>query len=253
VSDRKLDMTTDAAWEEWGKRDPYFGVITDPRFRRSALNEATRRDFFATGVGHVDYLMNSIRLNIDPGFAPRTILDFGCGVGRLLIPFAALAQEVVGLDVAQSMLAEARRNCDERQVRNVTLLMSDDQLSALSGKFDLVHSCIVLQHVPFDRGKEIFAALIRHLNPGGIGAIQLVYANAQRAEAAPVSSAPPLPPEAAQPVSTREVDPEIQMNAYEINPILLAMQSAGVREFHTSFTDHGGELGVFLLFQLPRG
>ena len=46
-------------------------------------------------------------------------------------------------------------------------------------------------------------------------------------------------------------DPEIQMNVYNINPILFAMQSAGVREFYTDFTDHGGELGIFLFFKMP--
>jgi hypothetical protein len=49
------------------------------------------------------------------------------------------------------------------------------------------------------------------------------------------------------------VDPEIQMNPYNVNQILFAMQSTGISRFHTEFTDHGGELGVFIFFQTPIG
>ena len=44
-------------------------------------------------------------------------------------------------------------------------------------------------------------------------------------------------------------DPEIQMNPDHMNELLFLMQKAGVWRFHTEFTDHGGELGVFLCFQ----
>jgi tRNA/tmRNA/rRNA uracil-C5-methylase (TrmA/RlmC/RlmD family) len=105
-------MSTDIAWEEWGRRDPYFGVITNPKFRRSELNDHSKREFFESGQSHAHGVLTTIRRFIDPGFAPRTVLDFGCGVGRLLIPFAKVADEVVGLDVSPSMLKEARRNCE---------------------------------------------------------------------------------------------------------------------------------------------
>ena len=45
------------------------------------------------------------------------------------------------------------------------------------------------------------------------------------------------------------VDPEMQMNSYSLNELLFMVQSAGARELHATFTDHGGELGVFLYFR----
>src|SRR5258708_37829538 len=87
-----MDMSTDVAWEEWGRRDPYFGVITDPKFRRGGLNEDAKREFFGDGETLVKYLFATIQRHIDPQFAPKNILDFGCGVGRLLVPFARLAE-----------------------------------------------------------------------------------------------------------------------------------------------------------------
>jgi hypothetical protein len=46
-------------------------------------------------------------------------------------------------------------------------------------------------------------------------------------------------------------DPEIQMNPYNMNEILFLIQQRGIVRFQIEFTDHGGELGVFLFFQMP--
>ncbi|MDA8282372.1 MAG: class I SAM-dependent methyltransferase [Actinomycetota bacterium] len=42
-------------------------------------------------------------------FGPRSVLDAGCGTGRVAIELARQGVEVVGVDVDSSMLAEARR------------------------------------------------------------------------------------------------------------------------------------------------
>lgn len=248
-----MDLSTDNAWEEWGKRDPYFGVITHPKFRRSGIDEHSRREFFESGEVDVHRVLGTIRKHIDAAFVPRAVLDFGCGVGRLLISFAKIAHEVVGLDVSLSMLQEARRNCDEQQLKNVRLLPSDDALSGLIGSFDLVHSCIVFQHIPVDRGRAIFAQLLQHLRAGGIGAVHFTYSKEHFAETCGV--APPSPSVLStetSPVSVSiDADPEIQMNPYNMNEILFLMQKHGILRFQTEFTDHGGELGVFLFFQKP--
>jgi SAM-dependent methyltransferase len=254
MSGDPTDMSTDVAWEEWGRREPYFGVITHPRYRRSHLNEDTKREFFDSGAPHVQYVLATIKRCIDPNFAPRSILDFGCGVGRLLLPFAAMAEEVVGVDVSQSMLQEARRNCEQRGLSNIRLLLSDDRLSTLTDKFDLIHSFIVFQHIPVERGRAILSKLLQHLRPGGVGAIHLTYSKILYA---PTQGAPP-PPNQSVPLSARRAtptggDPEIQMNPYNVNQILFAMQCAGISRFHTEFTDHGGELGVFIFFRTPVG
>jgi SAM-dependent methyltransferase len=248
-----MDMSTDVAWEEWGRRDPYFGVITDPKFRRSEMNEDIKTAFFASGEWHVGYVLDTIRKHIDPGFAPKTVLDFGCGVGRLLVSFAKIADEAVGLDVSSSMLQEAQRNCVERQLQNVQLFLSDDLLSSLRGSFSLIHSCIVFQHIPVQRGRQIFSKLLQHILPGGVGAVQLTYSKTSFASTHGAS--PPATPSSvtAAQLMPSGADPEIQMNPYNLNEILFLMQRHGISRFYTEFTDHGGELGVFLFFQLPHG
>jgi SAM-dependent methyltransferase len=245
-----MDMSTDADWEEWGRRDPYFGVITDPRFRCAGINEDAKQEFFASGEAHVRGVLSTIRKHIDSEFVPKTVLDFGCGVGRLLIPFAKIAKDVVGLDVSASMLQEARRNCEGLRLHNVHLFRSDDALSTLTGSFDLIHSCIVFQHIPVERGRTIFSNLLRHLSAGGVGAIQLTYS--KRRFASTHGLAPPELPQVGTPNPRTAVasDPLMQMNPYNLNEILFLMQHRGILQFHGEYTDHGGELGIFLFFQV---
>lgn len=244
-----IDLSTDVAWEEWGRREPYFGVITDPKYRRQNLTEEARHEFFDSGRWHVDNVLNTIRKHVDPTFAPRSILDFGCGVGRTLVAFASLAPEVVGLDVSPSMLEEAQRNCALHDLKNVRLLESDDSLSALDGKFDLLHSFIVFQHIPFERGREIVSKLMGHIAPGGIGVMQFTFAKRRFSATYGVAPAQPrLPPSAARPTPP-DADPDLQMNDYNLNEIFFLLVREGIQHFHAEFTDHGGELGLFTFFQ----
>jgi len=275
-----MPMSTDAEWEKWGGQDPYFGVITQEKFRNNRLDDAARVEFFESGVWHVDHVWSTCTHHVDARFAPDSVLDFGCGVGRLLLPFARRARQVVGVDVAASMLRQARRNCDQTGLRNVELLKSDDALSAVDRTFDLVHSVIVLQHIAPERGLRLFERLLGCIAPGGVGAIQLTYAKMAHAETlglpapgnpvvdvgatAPAGPAPrrrgPLAaltggPPAVSMVSVAVAgtdpgaDPEMQMNSYHLNHVFFLLQRAGITRLHTEFTDHGGELGVFLFFQ----
>jgi SAM-dependent methyltransferase len=255
---------TDLEWEEWGRRDPYYGVITNPRFRFKELTEASRNEFFESGRAHADYVLEMIRRHIDPRFRPASVLDFGCGVGRVAVAFAKVAKEVVGLDVSASMLAECRKNCDAQGLGNVLLLVSDDSLSSIERSFDLVHSFIVFQHIPPERGRGLFRKLLTYLRPGGVCAVHFSYSKSLYANSHGVAPPPaPLPAHATKVPSTSQIagvppakeeppaDPEMQMNCYGMNEMLFLIQGAGVRRFHAEFTDHGGELGVFLFFQKP--
>ena len=272
-------MGTDHDWEQWGAQDPYFGVLTHPKFRRDALTDDARNEFFASGHWHVQHVLAACRQHVDPAFAPTRALDFGCGVGRLLIPLAELAAEVVGVDVSPSMLEEARRNCAAAGVHNVSLIPSDDDLSQLTGDFDFVHSFIVLQHIEVERGRQLFQRLVKLVRPGGIGALHVTFGWSNLPDSL---GQPPraVLPEALRKVTpavpTRRVkdllntlglrsaetdprpgapgaDPVMQMNCYSLSELLFILQQAGIQRTHTELTDHGGALGALLYFQKPGG
>ena len=267
-------MTTDSEWERWGKIDPYFGVITHDKFRARNLTREAKIEFFESGRQHTRHVLEVCRRYFDQGFSPRKILDFGCGVGRLVVPFAEMAEHVVGLDVSEAMLEEACRNCNEYSVSNVSLFKSSaDDLSSLEGRFDLIHSFIVFQHVPVERGTRIFANLLNHLEDGGVCAVQVTYSKTLFADSQgipPVKQSVNMVSYAVKrrlrslfktvkrhvgshaDIGAAGQDPEMQMNPYNLNALFFLMQSAGIRDIHAEFTDHAGELGIFLYFQKPR-
>lgn len=253
-------MNTDHEWEVWGKNDPYFGVLTDEKYRSKNITEVSKADFFESGAIHVKHVLSVCRKHFDPDFAPKRVLDFGCGVGRLVIPLAEIADEVVGSDISEAMLIEARKNCKEYQVENTSLLRSDNDLSALDGKFDFIHSYIVLQHIPIARGKHIFLKLIEHLSEEGIAAIHITYFKSRYNGEYKLLKIAWLrnflqSTYRAFKYYRRKVfqgsEAFMQMNTYSLTDILFLIQSAGVTYSVSEFTDHGGELGVFLYFQKP--
>jgi SAM-dependent methyltransferase len=251
-------MSTDQAWERWGAQEPYFGVITDPRFRRDRMTDSDREYFFATGAAHVDHTLAVIRQRLHPGFAPKRVLDYGCGVGRLVLPFARVAEHVTGIDVSAPMLAEARRHVEAAALTNVQLLHQGDASGLEPGSFDLVHSVLVLQHVDVDRGLGIFGQLLALLAPRGAGAIQITYA--KDIHAATQGVPPPPPPPTRRSLFRRAAerppapvdangDPVMLMNSYPLTPLFYQIQRTPVHSLHLEFTDHGGELGVFMFFE----
>lgn len=266
-------MSSDAEWEKWGRQDPYFGVVTHDKYRNRNLSASAKAEFFQSGKDHIDHVLDVCRQRIDVNFSPRRSLDFGCGTGRLLIPLAGISETAVGIDVSDSMLREAEKNCNELQLKNVSLVKSDDQLSRLEGQFDFIHSFIVFQHIPVDRGKNIVAALLGHLAENGICAIHFTYAKQAFADnwgwpfanqsgflAKSLNTVKPasgrLTSLAKRVIgrvfkrnSRSAKDPEMQMNPYRLNDLLFMIQSLGVGDLFVEFVNHDGEFGVYLFFQ----
>ncbi len=254
-------MGTDREWEKWGRQDPYFGVLTDDRYRSRNMDAAAKEEFFRTGAEHVDAIRDACRRYFGVDLAPRRALDFGCGTGRVLIPLAAVAGEVVGVDVSETMLAEAAANCAERSVGNAVLELSDDSLSRLSGTFDLIHSSIVFQHIPPNRGLAVFERLLERLEPGGLGVVHFTYAREHRGKpfvASPVVRAVRRRLSwvkrvvAWRSLGQPSADPEMQMNAYELRKVIYAVQSLGCDDVHLQLTNHQGQLGAVCYFRRPK-
>lgn len=169
-------MGTDRDWEAWGREDPYFGVYSREDFRTGNLTEQNRAAFFRSGDEHIATLFERIQSHFGMEFRPQAILDFGCGVGRLLIPLARHSERALGVDISPSMLAEARFNCQRENITNVDFIGSDDSLSKVSGTYDLVNTHIVLAHIPQDRGLMIIESLASKVRVGGLIAFDVLYA-----------------------------------------------------------------------------
>lgn len=96
-------------------------------------------------------------------YDPATVLDAGCGTGRVAVELARGGIEVVGVDLDPSMLATARRQAPE-----VTWVQADLTRLALGRTFDVV---VMAGNVPLFTPPGTQAALVagvgRHVAPGG--------------------------------------------------------------------------------------
>ncbi len=107
------------------------------------------------------------RLAIEPGMS---VLDVGCGPGRLTIPAAlrvGRSGTVVGLDVQSEMLERVRNKMNMVGLANVQLIRAGaGEGKVLREAFDRALLVTVLGEIP-DR-KSALAEIYRALRPGGI-------------------------------------------------------------------------------------
>jgi SAM-dependent methyltransferase len=157
-------------WEKAGQTDPYFGVLSHPQYRASILNNDTLQNFYESGEEHVRGVLELV--NTLYSFTGReSVLDFGCGVGRLLIPLAQNFSHAVGVDVSPSMIKLAKERAAHMGVTNISFY---NRVTDISTKFDLAHSYLVFQHIPPAIGLRIIESIADRIKPGGIMAVHLV-------------------------------------------------------------------------------
>lgn len=244
-------VASDWAWEQYGKKDPYYGVCTKEVFRAQNLTEDAKRDFFETGFDHVEKVMETVR-DLRKDFSPLTVLDFGCGTGRLLIPFSKVAKKVTGIDVSEQMLHEAEKNLKSFGIDNAELIIGNSLDPVSTKKFDFVHSFIVLQHISTSNGYEILKSLISAVAPGGVGAIHITFSNKQssfKKLKTRLRSRYRWIAQLSNVLSLRHPNhPEMQMNNYELEHVFSFLNSVGINTFKIKLTNHGGFLGTFLFF-----
>jgi SAM-dependent methyltransferase len=157
-------------WDDLGRVDPLWAVLTSPERRYGKWN---LEEFFASGTSEIDRVMQQAEQLGLPG-QRRAALDFGCGVGRLTRALARHFDRCVGEDISDSMISQARA-WHRNSPTCVFVLNTAGNLGAFQDRsFDLVYSNIVLQHLPSTRLiKSYITEFIRVLAPGGLLVFQL--------------------------------------------------------------------------------
>lgn len=94
-----------------------------------------------------------------------TALDFGCGAGRSTRFLRALGFDVLGVDIAEPMLARARARDPEGRYR----LVPDGDLGGLTpGSYDLILSAFTFDNIPtLEKKVLLLGGLKRLLREGG--------------------------------------------------------------------------------------
>jgi cyclopropane-fatty-acyl-phospholipid synthase len=99
----------------------------------------------------------------------KTLLDFGCGAGELLVYYAPEYEKTIGVDFSPSMLEEASKRIRERNCKNTTLILADDKTvwNKLDSSFDRITSAGVFQYLTYQEIDDFILNASNYLNKGG--------------------------------------------------------------------------------------
>lgn len=249
-----MKTNTVETWKKFGKEDPYYGVLSDQKYKSENITDNDLSEFFATGETYVAETLKKIKRFYDSDLSNAAILDFGCGVGRLAIPFSFVTKNrTVGIDVSPEILEKAKAHAIEMGAKNVDFLLSEGKTLPQTEKFDFINSYIVLQHIPTKTGMAIIQQLLDKLEVGGIMQIQATYGNNWpkikyyhyylRANYSLYNFVYSC-------LKNRsfKAEPMMQMNPYGPKE-LFSLFSKYSNDIHVELTDHTGFLGASYLFK----
>lgn len=252
-----MGRDTNQDWSILADKEAYWGVLSIDDYKSDTMTPEAKAEFFKSGEQLVNDILGYVKSRIEPDFNPVRALDFGCGVGRLTLPLALKATEVVGVDVAERMLELCAENASEAGIKNVSVVLGDDELSQVSGTFNFIVSDIVLQHVDPNRGMQIIGKLLEIMDVGGVASLQLTYgkqrkfwkhesgrAQFYRREGSAIIDLVDNP--------DRREPGSITMYDYDLNKVFALMSLYCGDSIFVVPTNDDGHLGVRLLFMKTK-
>lgn len=156
-------------WDELGKEDPLWAILTHPERKGGKWDT---EEFFESGREEIETVMGKAG---ELGFPVRrdAALDFGCGVGRLTQALCEWFGQCRGVDIAPSMIEQARRYNRHGDKCEYVLNPNEDLRVFADNSFDLVYSNIVLQHMQPKYSGSYIREFLRVLRPGGLVVFQI--------------------------------------------------------------------------------
>ncbi len=125
-------------------------------------------DWDKTTKEHLEILK---KLDIKP---TDTVLEFGCGIGRLMKPLINQCKLIVGTDISDNILSYAMSYASDAQFKRLT----DDAGGGLPIEFaDKIYSLIVMQHMEKSKAIRALTKLNNCLKTGGSMLIQFPNLN----------------------------------------------------------------------------
>jgi SAM-dependent methyltransferase len=156
-------IASNTEWKVWGRLDPLWGVASWPGRERDGATPWTDEEFYALGSDWHDFDSAWRKCGRD---GSGTVLEIGCGAGRMTRMLSGTFANVIATDVSEDMITYGRARVNQENVEwrvsNGAALPADD------GSVDAVFSCHVLQHFPSNAAQlQNFAEMHRILRTGG--------------------------------------------------------------------------------------
>lgn len=114
--------------------------------------------------------MDRFRADVVRQAAGRTVLEYGCAQGTHSFELAKVAKHVVGIDISEVAIEEARERRQRLGATNTEFhVMDAENLTFPDASFDLVVGRAIVHHLDVDR---CFSTIARVLRPGGFALFQ---------------------------------------------------------------------------------
>jgi SAM-dependent methyltransferase len=149
-------------WDTRARKDAFFYIAS----WRKDWNVA---EFLKSGEEDYERLVAPVldRFSISP--AEKTMLELGCGAGRMTHSFASRFCRVIAVDLSPEMLERARNLLTDDVNVSWTQANGKDLESVVSETVDFSFSYLVLQHLPNERSVQMYISeMLRVLNNDGI-------------------------------------------------------------------------------------
>lgn len=132
-----------------------------PSARSVILNAADPDVFEVSGKADCDEL-------IAPLMTPEmTVVDLGCGIGRVALYVAQRCQTLWAVDASPGMLSMARQRLSGRDNVRFAPCLDTRVPDIRDGSVDLLYSILVLQHLEKEDAFLLMRDVVRMLAPGG--------------------------------------------------------------------------------------
>ena len=166
----KKEMT----WEQKANENPLFAIMSDKVFEdKSKEFDANDLDaFYKKGKLFWKRYFSDL-INEEDIALQKTVLEFGCGMGRLLANPALMGYNCIGLDISEIQLELAKIHFPVKEKVKFIKVDTKKQFELPSESVDIIYSYAVFQHIK-NLSDFYFSLdeLIRILKKGGLIRIQ---------------------------------------------------------------------------------
>jgi ubiquinone/menaquinone biosynthesis C-methylase UbiE len=178
-------MKSNAEWLLWGRLDPLWAVASWRGKKKDSESAWTDEEFYDLGADFADFD------RVWSGVLARgssSVLEIGCGAGRITNRLAGVFDHVVASDISPDMLTYAKQHVT---AGNIAWKLSDgDKLPAGDCSMTAVFSCHVFQHFSSRQDQlSAFREVFRVLAPGGTFFVHLPMYVLPKNKAAPLMAA----------------------------------------------------------------
>lgn len=161
-------------WEEKANENPLFAIMSDNIFENKSkeFDVYDLSTFYKRGKLLWKWFFSDL-VNEDDFSSKNTVLEFGCGMGRLLANPALMGYKCIGLDISETQLELAREHFPVKENTRFLKVDSKKQFELPSESADIIYSYAVFQHIKYLSDFYFsLGELTRVLKKGGLIRIQ---------------------------------------------------------------------------------